>query len=107
MNTRSEVECVMTSSILPEMRVSCRQFSGRPFSNSLYPDIFLNTPVSVLGEEIIKLSQNFFRHFDFSAQDARGRVVSAHRIVLASLSSTARRMLEEGRVRPRDVMTLR
>ena len=29
------------------MRVKCRQFLGRPLSNSLYPDIFLNTPVSV------------------------------------------------------------
>ena len=49
----------------------------------------------------------YFRNFDCSTQDARGRVVSAHRLVLASLSSTARRMLEEGRVRPRDVITLR
>ena len=33
--------------IVSEMRVKCRQFSGRPLTNTLYPDIFLNTPVSV------------------------------------------------------------
>ena len=41
--------------ILSEMRVKCRQFSGRPLTNTLYPDIFLNTPVSVqssLGRDI-------------------------------------------------------